>query len=77
MIVAAGRSAARRAASLVEAVPADVLMISARPSPATETGAFHGGLIATDGRAGCRGHQRRVASPAAAPMAVPARTSDG
>ena len=77
MIVASGRSAASRPASLAEAVPADVLTISARPSPAAETGAFRGGLIAMAGRAGRRGHQRRVASPAAAPMAVPARTSDG
>ena len=77
MIVASGRSAASRRASLVEAVPADVLTISARPSPAAEAGAFRDGPFAAAGRVGRCGHQRRVASPAAAPTAVPARTSDG
>ena len=52
MIVASGRSTASRAASLVEAVPADVFTITARPFLATETGAFRAGLIATAGRVG-------------------------
>ena len=45
MTVASSRSAASRRASLVEAVPADVLTISARPSPAAVTGAFCRGLF--------------------------------
>ena len=77
MIVASGRSAASRRASLVEAVPAAVLTISARPSPAAEAGAVRGGRIAAAGCGGRRGHHHKVASPAAAPMAVPARMSDG
>jgi hypothetical protein len=43
--LASSRSAASGRASPVEAVPADVLTISARPSPASETGAFCGGLF--------------------------------
>ena len=75
--MASGRSAASRRASLAEAVPADVLTISARPSPAAEAGACRGGLIAAAGTGGRRGHQRSVSAPAAAPIVNPARTSDG
>ena len=77
MTVAWGSSAASQLASLDDAVPAEVFTSRTRPSPTGAAGAGRGGRIAMAGISGRRGHQRKVISPAAAPMAVPASTSDG
>ena len=69
-----GKSAASQLASFDDAVPAEVFTSRTSPSPVGAAGACRGGLIAM---AGLSGRQRKVITPAADPMAVPASTSDG